>query len=41
MRRRCYGDSCCLDTDEKINFDYMLKDDVVGRRAKFIFYAGL
>ena len=22
MRYRCYGNSCCLETDEKINFDY-------------------
>ena len=25
MRYHCYGNSCCLETDEKIKFDLMLK----------------
>ena len=25
MRFRCYGNSCCWETDEKIKFDHMLK----------------
>ena len=38
LRYRRYGNSCWLQTDEKINFGHTSKDVVVSRKSKLAFY---
>ena len=34
MRYHCYGNSCCLETDEKFNFDHMFSNSLIIHQEK-------